>query len=200
MPVVVSCFLDYDIVVGKEDAWVDYEALRNYEKKLQELRVQYIGKSTSDLQAQSQVVDTVLSNLVYFKSSSSLDLLELPPLSSTSASQDLPTNNPYLQRPQYDSANKTAQALMDCKREETLLFILANRRGKEDAWVDYKALRNYEKKLQELRVQNIDKSTSDLQALSQVVATLLCNVFALHLKIHQKNEERSIQSIALSHA
>ncbi|KAL5777128.1 hypothetical protein ACOSP7_010054 [Xanthoceras sorbifolium] len=70
-------FLDSDIAVGKEDAWVDDEAFftwkdhtRHYEKKLQELRVQKvllqltnIGNSTSDLLALPQGLATVLSKV-----------------------------------------------------------------------------------------------------------------------------------------
>ncbi|TXG52858.1 hypothetical protein EZV62_022027 [Acer yangbiense] len=70
-------FLDSDIAVGKEDAWVDDEAFFtwkddtiNYEKKLQELRVQKvllqltnIGNSTSDLQALPQGLATLLSKV-----------------------------------------------------------------------------------------------------------------------------------------
>ena len=64
MPVVISyAFLDSDIAIGKEDAWVDDDDLRNYEKKLQELRVQNIDKSTSDLQTLPQVLATVPSNV-----------------------------------------------------------------------------------------------------------------------------------------
>ncbi|KAI9181788.1 hypothetical protein LWI28_018583 [Acer negundo] len=70
------------------------------------------------------------------------------------------------------------QALMDFSREEILLFILANRRG----------------------LSEYCKSTSDLQALPQVLATLLSNVFALHLRIQRRNEDRSVWSNALSHA
>ncbi|KAI9180676.1 hypothetical protein LWI28_007115 [Acer negundo] len=55
--------------------------------------------------------------------------------------------------------------------------------GKEDAWVDNEAIRNYEKKLEELRVKNINKSTSDLQALPQVFATLLSKLYFLDFDI-----------------
>lgn len=70
-------FLDSDIARGKEDAWLDDEAFfpwkddpRNYEKNLQELRVQKvllqltnIGNSTSDLQALPQCLATILSKV-----------------------------------------------------------------------------------------------------------------------------------------
>ncbi|KAK4847749.1 hypothetical protein QYF36_005433 [Acer negundo] len=60
--------------------------------------------------------------------------------------------------------------------------------GKEDAWVDNEAIRNYEKKLEELRVKNINKSTSDLQALPQVFATLLSKFKCLHCILEYTEE------------
>ncbi|XP_031273028.1 acetyl-CoA carboxylase 1-like [Pistacia vera] len=70
-------FLDSDIARGKADAWVDDEAFytwkndsNNYEKKLQELRVQKvllqltnIGNSSSALQALPQGLATLLSKV-----------------------------------------------------------------------------------------------------------------------------------------
>ncbi|KAK4848589.1 hypothetical protein QYF36_014825 [Acer negundo] len=116
------------------------------------------------------IVASLLQIFIFF------GLDDLSSSSSSLASHSLPTNTPHLQRPQYASAIKTAQALMDFNKEEILLFILGYWRGKEVAWVDDEALRNYEKKLEELRVQNIDKSTSNLQALPHVLAILLSNV------------------------